>query len=55
MLRVKGKVKVISRDAMKTYRGEEVFLQMLTSDLDRGEQPARGQLLYPREKSLQHP
>jgi hypothetical protein len=47
---IKGKVKAIPGCAMKAYWGEEVFLHMLTSDIDRGEQPARGQLLCPQEE-----
>jgi hypothetical protein len=47
---IKGKVAVIPRCAMKAYWGEELLLHMLTSDIDRGEQPARGQLLCPQDK-----
>jgi hypothetical protein len=36
--------------AMKAYWGEEVLLHMLISDIDRGKQPARGQLLCPQEE-----
>jgi hypothetical protein len=40
---------------MKAYWGEEILLHMLISDLERGEPPARGQLLYSRERNIHHP
>jgi hypothetical protein len=46
---IKGKVTAIIGCAKKAYWGQEVLLHMLTSDIDRGEQPARGQLLCPRK------
>jgi hypothetical protein len=36
---------------MKAYWGEEVLLHMLISDIYRGKQPARGQLLCPQEEA----
>jgi hypothetical protein len=36
---------------MKAYWGEEVLLRILKSNIDRDEQPARGQLLCPQEEA----
>jgi hypothetical protein len=49
---IKGKVTAIPGCAVKAYWGEEVLLHMLTSGIDRGEQPARGQLLCVRPPPL---